>query len=87
MVLVEPDAELGEIGAVLFFHVGNQLFRRNAFLVGAQHDRRAMSIVGANIKAFVAALLLKTHPDVGLDVFDEMAEVNRAVGIRQGAGN
>jgi hypothetical protein len=26
---------------------------------------------------------LKPHPDVGLDVFDEVAEVDRAVGVWQ----
>ena len=45
-----------------------------------------MGIVGADVVAFVAAQTLETHPDVGLDVFDHVAEVNGAVGIRQGAG-
>jgi hypothetical protein len=35
----------------------------------------------------VAAHLLEAHPDVGLDVLDQVAEVDRAVGIGQGAGN
>jgi hypothetical protein len=35
----------------------------------------------------VAAHLLKAHPDVGLDVFDQMAEVDGAVGVGQGAGD
>jgi hypothetical protein len=31
--------------------------------------------------------LLEAHPDVGLDVFDQVAEVDRAVGVRQGGGD
>ena len=61
----------------------DQLFRRDAFLFGAQHDRRAVGVVGANIVAFVALHLLEAHPDVGLDVFDQVAEVDAAVGIGQ----
>jgi hypothetical protein len=37
--------------------------------------------------AFVTAHFLEAHPDIGLDVFDQMAEVNAAVGIGQGGGN
>jgi hypothetical protein len=60
---------------------------RDAFLLGAQHDRCAVGVVGADVPAFVAAHLLEAHPDVGLDVLDQVAEVDRAVGIGQGAGN
>jgi hypothetical protein len=35
---------------------------------------------------FVALRALKTRPDVGLDVFQHVAEVDRAIGIRQCAG-
>ena len=65
----------------------DQLLRRDAFLLGAQHDRRAVGVVGADVPAFVAAHLLEAHPDIGLDVLDQMAEVDRAVGVGQGAGN
>ncbi len=46
-----------------------------------------MSVVSAAVVAFVAAQFLKAHPNVGLDVFDHMAEVDAAVGIGQGGGN
>jgi hypothetical protein len=35
----------------------------------------------------MAAHLLEAHPDVGLDVLDQMAEMDGAVGVRQGAGD
>jgi hypothetical protein len=35
----------------------------------------------------MALHLLEAHPDVGLDVFDQMAEMDAAVGIGQGGGD
>ncbi len=70
-----------EIGNMLVPHPVYQLFGRDAFLLGAQHDRRAVGIVGADIMHLVAPHLLEAHPDVGLDVFDQVAEVDAAVGI------
>jgi hypothetical protein len=35
----------------------------------------------------MAAHSLKTHPDIGLDVTHQMAEVNIAVGVGQGVGD
>ena len=39
------------------------------------------------IDAAVAAQLLKPDPNVGLDVLDQMAEMDMAVGVRQGGGD
>lgn len=58
-----------------------KLLRRNAELIGFQHDRRAVSIVGAYVDTLMSALLLKTHPDIGLNIFNEVPKVNGAVGI------
>jgi hypothetical protein len=68
-------------------HAFDQRLRRDAFLLGAQHDRRAVRVVGADVPALVAAHLLEAHPDVGLDVFDQVAEVDGAVGVGQGGGD
>ena len=87
MEVVEIDKEVGEIGAVLGLDVGDQLFRGDAFFLGAQHDRRAVGIVGADIDRLVATQFLVAHPHVGLHVLEHVAEVDRTVGIGQGAGN
>ncbi len=87
MEVVEIDKEVGEIGAVLGLDVGDQLFGGDAFLFRPQHDRRAMGVVGADIDALVAAQLLEAYPHVGLDVLEHVAEVDRTVGVGQGAGN
>jgi hypothetical protein len=46
-----------------------------------------MRIIGAAIDAIIPALLLKAHPDVGLHGLDDVAEVQGAVGVGQGAGD
>ena len=61
--------------------------RADAFFLGAQHDGGAVGIIGADVVAFMAAQSLEAYPDVGLDIFDHVTEVNRAVGIGQGAGD
>ena len=76
-----------EVVIVLLPNARDQLFRRDAFLLSAQHDRCAMGIVSADVVAGVALHFLKAHPDVGLYIFDQVAEVDAAVGVGQGGGD
>ena len=69
-VVIELNVEGGEVALVLRVHVGNQCFFRSALLARPNHDRRTVSIVGAQEDTPVTAQLLKPHPDVRLDVFD-----------------
>ena len=87
VVVVEADLEAGEVGLVLPGHARDQLLRRDAVLPGAQHDGRAVGIVGADVDTVVAAQLLEAHPDIGLDVLHQVPDVDRAVGVGQGAGD
>ena len=84
---LNTNMETGEIARVLGMHAGDQLLGREAFLFGAQHDRCAMGVVGADEPAFVAAHFLEAGPDVGLDVLDQVAEMDCAIGIGERAGN
>ena len=45
---------------------------------------RAVGVVGAEIKALIAAHFLEPHPDIGLDILDKVAHVYGAVCVRQG---
>ena len=85
--VVERDAEAGEVAALLLADAGDQLLGRDAFLPRLEHDRRAVRVARPDEQAVVAAHALEAHPDVGLDVLDDVAEVRRAVGVRQGAGD
>jgi hypothetical protein len=67
--------------------VGHELLRRLAGLFGGNHDGRAVGVVGADEVHRVALHALEPHPDVGLDVFHDVADVEVAVGVGQGGGD
>ena len=85
--VIECDLEVGKIGFVFSFDASNLLFWRNAFFLGAQHDGCAVGVIGTNISTLVSAGLLKAYPDICLNVFQQVAQVNGAVCVWQGAGN
>ena len=85
--MVKDDAKGSEIPLVRLLHVGNEGFRRNPGFFGRQHDRRAVGVVGAHKPGGVATQASRAHPDVGLDVTHQVAQVQGAVGIGQGSGN
>jgi len=87
VVLVEGHVEAGEVGAVLVADALDEFFRLDALGARLEHDRGAVGIVGAHVDAAVPAHALEAHPDVGLDVFHQVAQVDRAVGVGQGAGD
>src|SRR6056297_2097433 len=70
-----------------FAHRGDQIGFAASFLLGANHDRRAVCIVGADVDTAMPAEFLKTDPDVGLDVFDQMPDMDRPVRVGQGTGD
>ena len=86
-VVVEFDVESGKIADMGLAHGGDQFFLAYALLLGPDHYRRAVRVVRANINAAMAAELLKTNPNVGLQVLHQMSDVDMAVGIRQSAGD
>ena len=85
--VVEADVEPVQVGLAAGGDVGHELLRRLAGLFGGDHDRRAVRIVGADEMHRVALHALEPHPDVGLDVFHDVADVEIAVGVRQGGGD
>ena len=73
-----------EVGLVGLLHVGNHLLLAAALRLGSQHDRRAMSVVGAELDGPMAPQFLKPHEEVGLDVFDEVPQMDVTIGVGQG---
>ena len=86
-VVVELDAEPREVFLVSLLHLGDEVFLGAPLLAGTQHDRRAVGIVGTHVAAFVAAQLLEAHPEVGHQVFHQMADVDVPIGVRQSRGH
>ena len=87
MVVVEGHAELREVALVPGLDVADEVLGRQARLFGGQHDRRAMGIVGADEVDCSCVHPPGADPDVGLDVADQVAQVQRAVGVGKGGGN
>ena len=67
-------------------HARDQCLRRDAFLLRTQHDRGAVRVVRAHVVNLVSRHAHRPHPDVGLDVFEHVPEMDRAVRVGQGVG-
>jgi hypothetical protein len=58
------------------------------FLLGAQHHRCAVRVARRTRRGSRgAAQALEAHPDVGLDLLDDVPEMQRTVGVRQCTGD
>ena len=75
----KPSRCFGRVAAIS----RDELLRRDAFGLRLQHDRRAVRVVGADEVHLVPLHALEAHPDVGLDVLHDVADVERAVRVRQ----
>jgi len=87
IVIIEVYEKTVEVADMLAVHPPDEFFRLEPLVSGANHDRRAVCIVGAEIQAYIAAQLLKTDPDVGLEIFHQMTDMDRAIGVRQCRSN
>ena len=73
--VVELDVETLEILRALSSDASDELLGRHAFGFRLEHDRRAVRVVGAHEMNFVPLHPLETHPDIGLDVFHNMTDM------------
>jgi hypothetical protein len=46
-----------------------------------------MSVICANVVHFVTTHPLEANPDIRLDIFHQMPNMNLAIGVWQGGGN
>src|SRR6187549_1469344 len=87
MEMIVADEEPFVVGTMFRGHTRNQLFGSDAFSLSLDHHRSAVRVFGAHVDAVVTLHALEAHPDVGLHGFDDVAEMQRAVGVGQRAGN
>jgi hypothetical protein len=85
--VVEADAEALVVALVGLGDLGDELFRRGALGLGLEHDRRAMGVVGADEVHLIPLEALEAHPDVGLDILHDVADVEWRVRVRQRRGD
>jgi hypothetical protein len=81
MILLDPERfEIGDVGGL---HLIEKRFRLATFLLSAKHGRSAVGVITAEVATVVSAELLEADPEVGLEILDEMAEMDARVDIRQ----
>jgi hypothetical protein len=68
---------------MLLPHVGNQADFAPLLLLSTDHNGRAVGVVGTDVDATLATQFLEANPYVSLDVFDQMAQMDRAIGVRK----
>jgi hypothetical protein len=81
------DVKTVEVGAAGFLDLLDELLGRPARFLGGEHDRRAVRIVGAHEMHGAALHALEAHPNVGLDVLHDVADVERPVRVGQCGGD
>src|SRR5690554_5180804 len=87
VVVIKADMETGEIDLMLLADTVDQLFRGNTPPFSAEHDGSAVGVVGANVIAVMATHVLVAYPDNGLNVLQQVPQMNGPVAVGQGAGN
>ena len=85
--VVKGDVKAVQVGLAPGGDVGDELLRGLAGLLRRDHDGRAVRVVGADEVHRVALHALVAHPDVGLDVLHDVADVEIAIGVGQGSGD
>jgi hypothetical protein len=87
MVLVERDVELGEVPLVLLEPARHEGLGFEPLLPGVQLDGRAVGVVRAEVDDVLPRAAEEPDVDVRLDVLDQVAEVDGAVGVGQRGGD
>ena len=79
--MIERDVETGKVSLVGGLHIGDQFGLRSSLLTGTNHDRRAVRVVSTYEDTLAASKFLESNPNIGLDVFDQMTNVNMSIGV------
>ena len=72
---------------MIFARLANYFVFAAAFFTSPEHDCGAVSVVGTHINTVVPTEFLKADPDIGLDIFDQVPQMDGAVGVGQGTGD
>ena len=64
------------------FDIGDLGLGGHAIGLGFEHNCRAVSIIGTHIGDGMPQRFHRSHPNIGLNIFHQMPQMNRAIGIR-----
>ena len=87
MPVIEAQVEAFDVLRTRRGNPLDQRLRRHTVRFRLQHDRGAMRIVGTDEMHDMPLHPPEPHPDVGLDVFHDVAQVERAIGVRKRRGD
>jgi hypothetical protein len=85
LIVADEEALIGR--AVLLGDAGDQRLGRQPLGLRLDHDRRAVRVFSTHVETVVTLHPLKSNPNIGLNGLDDVTEVQRAVGVGQGAGD
>lgn len=76
MVVIKVDQKCCKILLVFCPDLVDQFFGADAELFRLEHDGGAVRIIGADVVTFMAAHFLETNPDICLNVFHQMPQMD-----------
>ena len=87
MPVVERNAKAPEVLGALGGDPGDELLWRDSFGLSLEHDGRAVRVVGAHEMDRMPRHAQGPHPDVGLDVLHDVADMEGAVCVGKRSGD
>lgn len=82
--MVEFDMEAIEVLFAARSDACYEFLRRDALFLGSDHHRGTMSVVRSDEVNGMTVHSLRPNPDVGLNIFHDVADMEMPIGIRQG---
>ena len=76
-----------QVGLMLQVISRDQLFRTYPLAMRLQHGRRTVGVIGTDVITLVPQQALVTDEDIRLNRLNHVADMQRPIGIGQGAGN
>src|SRR3989338_748041 len=87
VIIIERHIKIFKILYMFLAYFCHKFFGWNVFGLRFQHNRRAMTIAAANVKTLMTVHLLKSDPNVSLNIFNQMSQMNGAIGIGEAGGD
>jgi hypothetical protein len=85
--MVELDPESGEVALMRLAHFRDQILFAPPFGLRTNRNGGSVGVVSTDVKTTISHQLLKPDPDVGLEILDEVAEMDVSVCVRKRRGN
>ena len=85
--MVKLNVEPIQVGFTAGCNSGNKLLRSDPFFLGGNHHRGAVRIIGTDKMNGMSIHSLSAHPNVGLNIFHDMSDMEMPIGIGKSSRN